>query len=80
MVYSYLVRNYYLIRTYMQSLKFPEAQLLPFLRQAVVVWWWTFLHNLPWPQALLALLEAADSRFVAFLDMAQQRIEWVSNT
>lgn len=44
--------------------------------EAVVVWWWTFLHSLPWPEALLALLEGADSRVVAVLDLAQQRIEW----
>ncbi|XP_063885693.1 uncharacterized protein LOC135114015 isoform X2 [Scylla paramamosain] len=44
--------------------------------EAVVVWWWTFLHSLPWPEALLALLEGADSRVVAVLDLAQQKIEW----
>lgn len=44
--------------------------------EAVAVWWWTFVHNLPWPQALLALLEKVDSRVVAILDLAQQKIEW----
>lgn len=44
--------------------------------EAVVVWWWTFLHNLPWPQMLLRLLDAVDSRVVVILDVAQQRLEW----
>ncbi|XP_050712789.1 uncharacterized protein LOC126996421 isoform X2 [Eriocheir sinensis] len=44
--------------------------------ESVAVWWWTFLHNLPWPEALLTLLSAVDTRLVALLEATQQRLEW----
>ncbi|KAG0724935.1 hypothetical protein GWK47_039553 [Chionoecetes opilio] len=44
--------------------------------EALAIWWWTFLHSLPWPQPLLALLEVVDGRVVAVLEGAQQRLEW----
>ncbi|XP_071542163.1 uncharacterized protein [Panulirus ornatus] len=46
------------------------------INEMVLVWWWTFLHNLPWPQPALSLLDWTDTMTLRFLDYTQQRLEW----
>nr|XP_045621259.1 uncharacterized protein LOC123772230 [Procambarus clarkii] len=44
--------------------------------EMVLVWWWTFAHNLPWPAPVLAGLTQLDLMVVRLLDFTQQRLEW----
>ncbi|XP_042231672.1 uncharacterized protein LOC121872724 isoform X3 [Homarus americanus] len=46
------------------------------LYEVILVWWWTFIHNLPLPVMVLSLLQQADSLTVRVLDFSQQRLEW----
>nr|XP_027225833.1 uncharacterized protein LOC113817910 isoform X2 [Penaeus vannamei] len=73
-----VVREAY--RTFAEKL--PKVKGIPIvgwmvvLTEMVLVWWWTFLHNLPWPALLLDLLATGDSFTFRILDFLQQRLEW----
>ncbi|XP_037790510.1 uncharacterized protein LOC119585850 [Penaeus monodon] len=73
-----VVREMY--RTFAEKL--PQVKRIPIVGWMVVltemtfVWWWTFLHNLPWPALLLDLLATGDSFTFRTLDFLQERLEW----
>ncbi|XP_063610539.1 uncharacterized protein LOC134784403 isoform X3 [Penaeus indicus] len=73
-----VVREMY--RTFAEKLpqvkKIPIVGWMVVLTEMVFVWWWTFLHNLPWPALLLDLLATGDSFTFRILDFLQQRLEW----
>ncbi|XP_042865367.1 uncharacterized protein LOC122248975 isoform X2 [Penaeus japonicus] len=71
------------VRTFAEKLpkgkKIPIIGWMVVLTEMVFIWWWTFLHNLPWPALLLDLLAAGDSFAFRILDFLQQRLEWWSD-
>ncbi|KAK3872024.1 hypothetical protein Pcinc_022871 [Petrolisthes cinctipes] len=61
---------------YVAVKQMPLIGLSLVLPEMCVVWWWTFLHNIPWPAVVLSTLEWSDGIVLRILTFTQQKVEW----
>lgn len=63
-------------RVYFRLRQIPIIGWYILFMEMSVVFSWTLVHNLPWPQIVLDIISRVDSITFRILDFIQQRLEW----